>query len=134
MKYRSICRHRQASLIEKKIKNKMAIFIHSRDVDGISRSRDIPRYPRIKKSRDQKIPGCWSQKNPGIKNPGIMNVKKSRDFKISPGISRRDFFPSFYEILSEMLLNFLVLMENLALHTNEIFIFCHGNIIFSYFN
>ena len=60
-----------------------------------------------------------------------MNVKKSRDFKISPGISRRDFFPSFYEILSEMLLNFLVLMENLALHTNEVSIFCHGKIIIS---
>ena len=63
-----------------------------------------------------------------------MNVKKSRDFKISPGISRRDFFPSFYEILSEMLFNFLVSMENLALHTNEVFIFGHGNIIFSYFH
>ena len=62
-----------------------------------------------------------------------MNVKKSRDFKISPGISRRDFSPSFYDILSEMLLNFLVLMENLALHTNEVSIFCHGNMIFSYF-
>jgi hypothetical protein len=63
------------------------------------------------------------------KNPGIMNVKKSRDLKISPGISRRDFFPSFYEILSEMLFNFLVLMENLALHTNEVSIFCHVKII-----
>ena len=52
---------------------------------------------------------------------------------MSPGISRRDFFPSFYEILSEMLLNFLVLMENLALHTNKVFIFGHGDIIFSYF-
>ena len=69
----------------------------------------------------------------GIKNPGIMIVKKSRDFKISPGISQRDFFPSFFEILFEMLLNFLVLMENLALNTNEVFIFGHGNIIFSYF-
>ena len=50
-----------------------------------------------------------------------------------PGISRRDFFPSFYEILSEMLLNLLVLLENLALHTSEVSIFCLGNIIFSYF-
>ena len=65
---------------------------------------------------------------PGSKNPG---TKKSRDFKLSPGISRRDFFPSFNEILSEMLLNFLVLMENLDLHTNEVSIFCHGKIIIS---
>jgi hypothetical protein len=39
-----------------------------------------------------------------------------------PGISRRDFYPSFYKILSEMLLS-------LALHTDEVSIFCHVNII-----
>jgi hypothetical protein len=29
----------------------------TRDVDGISRSQDIPRNPGIKKSRDYEIPG-----------------------------------------------------------------------------
>ena len=66
-----------------------------RDVDGFSRPRDIPRLSRDQKLPGVRIPGFLLLKNPGIQNPGIKHEKKSRDFPICLGISRRDFFPLF---------------------------------------
>jgi hypothetical protein len=71
-------------------------------------------YPKI--SRDQKIPGL---NNPGILKPEKSRNKKSRDFECIkiPGFLNESwdipagFFPSFYDILSEMLLNFHISMK-----------------------
>ena len=67
-----------------------------RDVDGISRSRDIPRLSRDQNIPGVRIPGVWLSRNPGIFNPRILNPgksrnKKSRDFFFSknPGMFQR---------------------------------------------
>ena len=71
--------------------------IVGRDVDGISRSRDIPRLSRDQNIPGVRIPGVWLSRNPGIFNPRILNPGKSRN-KIS-----RDFlFPKIPECFKKV--------------------------------
>ena len=73
------------------------MMVPFRDVDGISRSRDIPRLSRDQNIRGLEIPGVWLSRNPGIFSPGILNPGKSRNKK-----SQDFLFPKIPEFFKEV--------------------------------